>query len=110
MVENTSKCREPKGVLQQDMHSLWESIHGLRQTEQQVLLSCVFGTAPHEKSGGCHMTQDRKTELMKYKAVVAVLRRWLSEGHITIRDYAKLEENLAVKYRVSLCSIWRELP
>ena len=56
------------------------------------------------------MKQDRKTELMKYKAVVAVLRRWLSEGHITIRDYAKLEENLAVKYRVSLCSIWRELP
>ena len=56
------------------------------------------------------MTQDRKTELMKYKAVVAVLRRWLSDGHITIHDYAKLEENLAVKYRVSLCSIWRELP
>ena len=38
------------------------------------------------------MTQDRKTELMKYKAVVAVLRRWLSDGHITIHDYAKLEE------------------
>ena len=56
------------------------------------------------------MMQDRKTELMKYKAVVAVLRRWLSDGHITIHDYAKLEEKLAVKYRVSLCSIWRELP
>jgi len=56
------------------------------------------------------MMQDRKTELMKYKAVVAVLRRWLSEGHITVRDYAKLEEKLAVKYRVSLCSICRELP
>ncbi len=56
------------------------------------------------------MTQDRKTELMKYKAGVAGLRSWLSERHITIRDYAKLEEKLAVKYRVSLCSIWRELP
>ena len=56
------------------------------------------------------MMQDRKTELMKYKAGVAVLRRWLSEGHITVRDYTKLEEKLAVKYRVSLCSIWRELP
>ncbi len=56
------------------------------------------------------MTQDRKTELMKYKAIVAVLKKWLSDGHITVDDYAKIEENLAVKYNVSLCSIWRELP
>lgn len=56
------------------------------------------------------MTRDRKTELMKYKAVVSVLQRWLSEGQITVCDYAKIEEKLAVKYRVSLFSIWREFP
>lgn len=56
------------------------------------------------------MTQDRKTELMKYKAIVAVLKKWLSEGHITVADYTKIEEKLAVKYNVSLCSIWRESP
>lgn len=56
------------------------------------------------------MTQDRKTDLMKYKAVVAVLKKWLSEGHISTGDYAKIEAKAAKKYDISLCSIWRELP
>jgi hypothetical protein len=56
------------------------------------------------------MTLDRKTNLMRYKAVVAVLKKWLSEGHISATDYAKIEEKAAIKYSISLCSIWRELP
>jgi len=47
---------------------------------------------------------------MRYKAVVAVLKKWLSEGHISAADYAKIEEKAAIKYSISLCSIWRELP
>ena len=56
------------------------------------------------------MTQKRKTELMKYKAGVSVLKKWLSDGLISAADYARIEEIIAVKYGVSLCSIWRELP
>lgn len=56
------------------------------------------------------MTRERKTELMKYKAVVAVLKKWMSDGHISVADYTKIEEKIACKYGVSLCSIWRELP
>ena len=56
------------------------------------------------------MTQERKTELMKYKAVISVLQQWLNNGYITTADYAKIEEKIADKYNVSLCSIWRELP
>lgn len=56
------------------------------------------------------MTQDRKTNLMKYKAVAAVLKKWLSDGHISTDDYAKIEAKAAAKYGVALCSIWRELP
>lgn len=56
------------------------------------------------------MTQARKTDLMTYKAVVAVFKKWLSEGYISALDYAKIEEHIAVKYGVSLCSIWRESP
>ena len=55
------------------------------------------------------MTQERKTELMKYKAVISVLQQWLNNGYITTADYAKIEEKIADKYNVSLCSIWREL-
>ena len=56
------------------------------------------------------MTQERKTELMTYKAVASVLKRWLAEGLISPADYIKIEEIIAVKYGVALCSIWRELP
>lgn len=56
------------------------------------------------------MTQERKTDLMKYKAVVAVLQKWLSDGYISAVDYTKIEENIAGKYGISLCSIWRESP
>jgi len=56
------------------------------------------------------MTHERKTDLMKYKAIVAVLKKWLSDGHISAVDYTKIEESMAVKYGISLCSIWRESP
>lgn len=56
------------------------------------------------------MTQERKTKLMTYKAVASVLKRWLAEGLISSADYIKIEEIIAVKYSVALCSIWRELP
>lgn len=55
------------------------------------------------------MTQERKTELMTYKATASVLKKWLSKGLISLADYTKTEAVIAVKYRISLCSIWREL-
>lgn len=55
------------------------------------------------------MTQERKAELMKYKAIVSVFTYWLSNGFISTADYTKIEEFIAAKYRVFLCSIWREL-
>lgn len=70
----------------------------------------MLRAASRQENGGERMTLDRKTNLMKYKAVVAVLKKWLSEGHISVADYAKIEEKTAARYSISLCSIWRELP
>lgn len=54
------------------------------------------------------MTPERKTQLMKYKAIIVILKQWLSDGHITSDDYARAEAGIAQKYEVSGCLTWRE--
>jgi len=54
------------------------------------------------------MTREHEKAVMAYKATVAVFRKWLSDGLISMPDYNKIERITAEKYGMSPCSIWRE--
>lgn len=46
--------------------------------------------------------------IMDYKISIAVFRNFLKMGLMTTEEFGQAEQILAKKYRVSLCSIFRE--
>ena len=49
-----------------------------------------------------------ETDLMKYKAAMHMVRRWLKVGIINADDYAQIDTIIAEKFGIPSRSIWRE--
>ena len=52
-----------------------------------------------------------KTEaIMRYKAAMAVFKKWLEAGYITVDEFGIISTNTAEKYGVISTSIYFEIP
>jgi hypothetical protein len=49
----------------------------------------------------------KELAVIHYRAAVSVFRKWLDEGIITGREFTQIDNAIAEKYGLPLCSIYR---
>ena len=54
------------------------------------------------------MMLERKKAIIAYMSACAVFKKWLADGLISQTDYRIIEDIIAEKYGLSLCSLWHE--
>jgi hypothetical protein len=54
------------------------------------------------------MTTEKLQRLAAYRVAIALFRKLMSDGIITVAEFRKTERIIAEKCSLSLCSIYRE--
>ncbi len=53
------------------------------------------------------MTNDEFNNVLRYKAVMSIVEKWLKNGLITEREYTEIDTIISEKYGIFSCSIYR---
>ena len=101
-MEGAPRIIESQGGLPLRLPDLRRVVRSLRERQPQILLTGLL--RGDEES----LVISKENAILRYKAAMAVFKRWLAEGAISDADLLEITTILARKYGLSTRSIFLE--